>query len=68
MSKAIHLYRHLLQELKKHHPRPEIYESIRREIRYYYSFHTTTEKDLVTGYNFLQWLREYRYKKSWWPW
>lgn len=65
MSEAIHLYRHLLRELKKHHPRPETYESIRREIRYHYYSFRTTEKDLTTGYNFLQWLREYRHKNSW---
>lgn len=65
MSTAIRLYRDLLKELKKHNPRPDTYESIRREIRYHYYSILTTEKDLITGYNFLQSLREYRYKHFW---
>ena len=64
MDKVILLYRHLLRELKKHYPNPQVYKHIKQEMRYSFQ---TTNNDINTGYQVLKLLRDFRYKNSW-PW
>ena len=73
MAKAyVTFYRELLRELKRHYPRPETYASIKKEVRYHYMTHRRANENLVKGREFLQFLRDYRWRQESWlrwrPW